>query len=158
MCGTILIQDRGNQENSHTAAKPRPMEKHFKRELRSLHEIFHFLQSFITFHSVNKSTAFTIKFAVEELFTNMVKYNKSGAHDILISANLEGESVVVQLVDFETEPFDITKAAEANVELPLEQREPGGLGLHLINKMVDKINYQHVDDKSTITLMMRLGK
>ena len=39
------------------------------------------------------------------------------------------------LTDYDVEPFDVTAAPDADVDLPIEQRSPGGLGLHLIRRL-----------------------
>ena len=38
-----------------------------------------------------------------------------------------------------------------DVHAPLEDREPGGLGLYLVLKMVDSINYEYRDRQSKTT-------
>ncbi len=132
------------------------MEKFFKRDVNSLNEIFDFLESCISRNKLNESLAFTVKFAVEEVFTNMVKYNPLGPDQISISLGVEGENVVVELVDFGGLPFDITKASPVNFELPIENRNPGGLGIHLVKAMVDKVDYHRRDNKDKVTLTMKL--
>ncbi len=57
----------------------------------------------------------------------------------------------VSLVDFDVERFDPTVAGQVNVEAPLEDREPGGLGIFLVLKMVDAINYDYHDRQSRTT-------
>lgn len=132
------------------------MEKFFKRDTNSLNEIFDFLESCISMNNLNESLAFTVKFAVEEIFTNMVKYNALGSDQISISLGVEGGNVVVELVDFGGLPFDLTNARPVNFELPIEDRNPGGLGIHLVKAMVDKVDYQHSDNKNKVTLTMKL--
>ena len=84
----------------------------------------------------------TIDLVLEELFTNVVKYGV-GATPLLVEiAPVEG-GVEVSLTDFDAEPFDVTRAPPVDVTLPAESRRPGGLGLHLIRKLVDSIEYRH---------------
>jgi anti-sigma regulatory factor (Ser/Thr protein kinase) len=134
------------------------MEKSFKRDIKSLDGIFDFLDSCVSFHHLSESLSFTIKFAVEEIFTNMVKYNSQSPNDISIALDVGADSVTVELTDFQSAPFDLTKKEDVDLNLPIEQREPGGLGIHLVKNMVDKVEYDHSNNKSTITLTMRLGR
>jgi serine/threonine-protein kinase RsbW len=51
--------------------------------------------------------------------------------------------VEVTLTDHDVEPFDPTRAPDVDVGAPIEARRPGGLGLHLIRRMVDAIEYRY---------------
>lgn len=134
------------------------MKKSFKREIRSLDEVFDYLESFISSNRLNESTAFILKFAVEELFTNMVKHNASGPSEISIGLSVKNDKLLVRLIDRENFPFDVTKPDSADVDLDEAERRPGGLGLYLTKKMVDKIDFEHVGDQSIITLTLATGK
>jgi len=131
------------------------MEKSFKRDIDSVAEVFNFLESFISFQGMSEPLAFRIKFAVEEIFTNMVKYNSQNVHDISIALERDGPNAIVRLVDFEEMPFDITRK-EFDPSVPVEERKPGGLGIHLVKNIVDKLDYERVGNKSTTSLTIKL--
>lgn len=133
-------------------------EKSFKRSIKSLHEVFDFLMVFFEQNKIGETIAFNVKFAVEELFTNLVKYNSAGPTDITISLALDNEKLTVSIVDFELHPFDPTKTAELKLDGVLEQRRPGGLGIHLVKRMMDKFEYEHTEKQSTIRLVQFLEK
>lgn len=97
-----------------------------------------------------------LHFAVEELYTNLVKYSRGGKRDILIDLRREGGRLVVSLTDFDVERFDIRTMPDVNVELDLKDRKPGGLGIHLLKRMVDQVGYEYVDGRSTTTLVKEL--
>ena len=48
------------------------------------------------------------------------------------------------------QPFDVTQPRNVDIEAPLEERRPGGLGLHLIQTMVDKLEYEYDDGTSRV--------
>ena len=87
----------------------------------------------------------TIDFAVEELFTNMVKYATGSIAPVHVDLTAIEGGVEVTLTDVGVEPFDVTRAPDVDVSAPIEQRRPGGLGLHLIRRMVDAIEYRYTD-------------
>jgi serine/threonine-protein kinase RsbW len=79
---------------------------------------------------------------LEELFTNMVKYSASSAAVRIDMTKVPG-GVEVTLTDYDVEPFDLTQAADVDIDRPIEQRKPGGLGLHLIRRLVDCVHYEY---------------
>lgn len=132
------------------------MEKLFKRTFESLEEVFDFLDAFVKANGIGRDAAYTINLAVEELFTNMVKYNPDNANDISISIQRTNNDLSVTLLDSDAEPFDITQTAEVDITQTLAERRAGGLGIHLIKKMVDHLEYEYNNRQSRITLIKRL--
>jgi len=127
------------------------IEKSFAKDFLSLKAIFEFVGAFSVSNKLDDAQSFSIKFAIEEVFTNMVKYNP-GASDVSISLRRDGKKVEVGFVDVENEPFDITQREEINPNLPIELRRPGGLGIFLIKKLMDHVEYVHDGVHSRITL------
>jgi anti-sigma regulatory factor (Ser/Thr protein kinase) len=133
------------------------MHKKFTRTFESLRDIFEFTEDFFAGEGIDRSHQFAVNFAVEELFTNMVKYNAGNPNDILLEiAHVDGE-LVASLTDFDVDRFDVTEDRDVDVESPLEERKIGGLGLHLIPKMIDSIDYDYADRQSKITFTKALG-
>ncbi|MDZ7291752.1 MAG: ATP-binding protein [candidate division KSB1 bacterium] len=132
------------------------MAKKFKRALESLDEVFDFINDFITANKIGEAAAFSISLAIEELFTNMVKYNPGNANDIEITIEKNRNELAVTLIDPEVEPFDVTQTAEVDVTQPLADRKTGGLGIHLVKKMVDRLDYEYANRQSKITLVKYL--
>jgi anti-sigma regulatory factor (Ser/Thr protein kinase) len=62
--------------------------------------------------------------------------------------------VEVTLIDHDVEPFDVTRAPDVDIHAPIGEREPGGLGLHLIRRMADSVHYEYATEtrESRITL------
>lgn len=132
------------------------MKKKFKRAFAALKQIFDFTSEFIDKNRLDDDTAFSINLAIEELFTNMVKYHPGNPNNILIDISKDPDKLVISLTDYDVEPFDITKAKEVNPNQNLEDRRIGGLGLYFVMKTMDNVTYEYKDRQSKITLIKRL--
>ena len=128
---------------------------HFRRSLDSLNETSEFLRGFFARQGISSGHLESVTLAVEELFTNMLKYG-GGDGEILIGLERKDRELAVSLTDFDVEPFDVTQVPEIRVDRPLSERQPGGLGIHLVKKMMDRIEYQYVDRRGTTTFFKKL--
>jgi phosphoserine phosphatase len=99
-----------------------------------------------------------VDLAVEELFTNMVKYSRESRSDIRIGLAWVDGAIEVSLTDFEVEPFDVSRAPEADVSLPIERRKPGGLGLHLVRRMSESVVYEYSEDTRQSRTTVRVAE
>jgi len=131
-------------------------QKSFPRTAACLPEIFDFMDGFFVRAGVGDQHRMPMQFVVEEWFTNLVKYSRGGTQDILLDLKREGGRLVVGLTDFGVERFDIRTVPDVNVHLDLKDRRPGGLGIHLLKRMVDDIGYEYVDGRSTTTFVKEL--
>ena len=127
----------------------------FRRSFGSLAEIFAFTEDFFARHGVDAVLLPTVDFTLEELFTNMVKYSPSGDAHVRIDMVTAPGGVEVTLTDYDVERFDVTQAPDANINLPLEQRRPGGLGLHLIRRLVDSMTYEYSNEERRSRITFR---
>ena len=115
----------------------------FKRSFDALAAIFGFTAEVFARHGIDPALLPTVDLAVEELFTNMVKYSPASDAEVRIEmTGIEG-GVEVTLTDYDVDPFDVTKAPDVDIGKPIEERRPGGLGLHLIRRLLDSVEYEY---------------
>jgi len=131
---TVVLVKRSAQSAAH---------RMFPRSFDSLRAIFAFTADFCSRHGVDKGLVPTVDFVAEELFTNMVKYSPGGSPEVRVDMAAIPGGVEMALTDYDVEQFDVTQAPDVDIGKPIEQREPGGLGLHLIRRMVDSIEYRY---------------
>ena len=135
-----------------------PEQQVFPRQIAALEDVFVFLTGFIDRHRIDDDTSFAIRFAAEELFTNMVKYNRGTTDGISLVVTIDeaGQLVRLQLTDSGVDPFDPSSLEAVNVDAPIEERVPGGLGLHLVRALVDDLSYDYADREMKVTVVKRL--
>jgi phosphoserine phosphatase len=122
----------------------------FARRVDSLEGIFAF-----TRETMNDELAKTVDFALEELFTNILKYGRESEAPVRIEIGRIPGGVEVTLTDPDADPFDVTQAPDPDIDLPVEKRTPGGLGIHLVRRMVDSIEYRYSADARTSRITFR---
>jgi len=127
----------------------------FARTAASLPAIFDFTAAEFARAGLPLAILTTVDFIVEELFTNMVKYSKMSEAAVDIALTGIENGVEVTLTDHDVDAFDVTAAPDADINLPIEQRKPGGLGLHLIRRMVDSIEYQYSAERRQSRITFR---
>lgn len=129
------------------------MDKTFARSFGELPGIVAFTEAFFDAEGIDASLRNIVDLCLEELFVNMVTYNTETDADILVELAVHGCGVAVSLTDFDVERFDPRQMVPVDVDAPLEEREPGGLGLYLVFKMANAVHYEYRDRRSKITFI-----
>ena len=130
------------------------MQRKFKRDFNELKNIVKMTEAIFQETDMPAGLRNVVDLATEELFVNMVTYNTETNEDILIEMVPHALGLEVRLTDYDVERFDPTAVAKVDVDAPLEEREPGGLGLYLVMKMVDSIHYEYRNRQSKITFIV----
>jgi sigma-B regulation protein RsbU (phosphoserine phosphatase) len=93
----------------------------------------------------------------DDLLNNVISYayDDDDEHDIEIRMELAGERLIVTITD-DGVPFNPLSVATPRTDLALEDREAGGLGIHLARNLVDDVSYHRRIDKNVLTLMSHL--
>lgn len=129
------------------------MQRKCARTFDELSEIVAMTKRFFAEHNIDPTHRNVVDLCIEELFVNMVTYDTETNEKILIELRPKGDGIEVSLTDYGVERFDPRDAAGVDTNAPLEQREPGGLGLYLVLKMVDSISYEYRSGVSKITFV-----
>ena len=132
------------------------MQNMYKRSFDQIQAIVADTERFFAEAKIDESLRMKVDLSVEELFVNMVSYNTETVKDILIEMRRIEDGIEVSLTDYDVERFDPTVAVEVDIDAPLAERTPGGLGLYLVLKMADSIHYEYHDRKGKITFTNRL--
>ncbi len=133
------------------------MQREFARNYDSLTAIYEFAEEILAQNDVAEAVRFPVHLAMEELFTNMVKYNPDCDEGIGVDVDVDGSKVTVVLTEFDVDEFDVTRPRDVDTDAPLENRTPGGLGLYLLQNIVDKLEYEYHDRRSRVVFTKESG-
>lgn len=93
-----------------------------------------------------------IHLAVDEALQNIISYSGAG----IVTLTIEGsEGVVTVTVADDGRPFDPLQVPVPDISAGLDEREPGGLGIHLIRMSMDAVSYEYRDGKNMLRMVKR---
>jgi len=134
------------------------MVRTFPRQMGSLEQLVTVVREFVSAEGLNESLAFDLDLVIEELFSNLVRHGRSGHDTVEVTLERSGAEVVLILREYDAEPFDPTVAPEVDVTRPIEDRRPGGLGIHFVRVLSRRFQYDWHDRVGTTTVTMRAGE
>jgi serine/threonine-protein kinase RsbW len=136
------------------------MDKKFKlrvkADLENLSSIADFTTSSTHELGLNEKGVFQLQLAVDEVASNIILHGYTHqTGPIHITIWKENDKIIIQIQD-RGEPFNPLKADEPDLGAPLEERSPGGLGIHFLKTMTNSVHYQFNDGKNILTLIKTL--
>ena len=117
------------------------------------------VDAFCEARGLSPQIAYAVNLSIDEILTNTISYgyDDDEQHRIDLTLRVDGETLVVMIVD-DGRAFDSSLAQDPDVEAALEERALGGLGLFLVQQMMDEVSYQRRDERNVITLMKSMAK
>ena len=122
-------------------------------DLQELARIAERIDEFCEDRNLGPQIGYAVNLSVDEILTNTISYgyDDEEPHEIEIVVSMEGDAIVVVIVDDST-AFDLSQAPDADIESSVEERALGGLGLFLVHQMMDGVEYRRVDGRNVVTL------
>jgi anti-sigma regulatory factor (Ser/Thr protein kinase) len=98
-------------------------------------------------------TVFEIKLALEELIVNVILhgYEDDAEHQIAVEIRLTDEELTMTIED-DGKPFNPLEFRSENIERPFDERETGGMGIHLVRQLMDEVSYQREQGRNVLFL------
>jgi serine/threonine-protein kinase RsbW len=111
-------------------------------EPRNLAEIRCFVEEMASALGLDPVMIPNVILAVDEAVSNIIAHGYQCQEGVVeIAVSQERDALVIRIRD-EAAPFDPTIVPPPDLTLPLEQRIPGGLGIHLIRQIMDEMTYR----------------
>lgn len=114
------------------------------------------MNTFVDQKQIDAWTAKAMTVALEEIFTNLLKYSVDGVHPIQVRLESDDREMVIEVTEFEVPSWDFTNFVRSDMDRPISDRRPGGMGLALVREITDSMAYRYENHNSVITLRRRL--
>lgn len=121
-----------------------------KANLEEWDKIRRFLESSLLSFCLKKTEMEKIILACEEIFTNICRYaykDKTGT--VIIALDIAGEKVIIKITDDGAafNPIDF-KDMKDEIKKTAFERKIGGMGIHIVRKIMDKTVYLRVGKRN----------
>jgi len=98
-----------------------------------------------------------VNLSLEEAVSNIIFYAWPDSKEHLIDLKIKYyEKALTIILSDDGKPFDPTKREEPDINLPIEERPIGGLGIHLIKRLMDGITYARKGNRNQLTLIKNI--
>jgi sigma-B regulation protein RsbU (phosphoserine phosphatase) len=100
----------------------------------------------------------SVNVVLDELLNNIVSYAfpDDEDHDIDVRFELSNDRLSVTISD-DGVPFNPFAGVPPNTGLSIDEREVGGLGIHLVRNMMDEVSYNRRTDRNVVILVKYLS-
>ena len=105
----------------------------------------------------DKKPRSNILLAAEEVFVNIASYAYAdGEGSVTVSFKRTETGAQIEFTD-DGAPYDPLSKDDPDVTLEAEERQIGGLGIYLVKKLMDGVNYRHEGGKNILTIQKNLS-
>ena len=106
-------------------------------------------------HALSENAAWRFPLALDEILSNIVRHGlagRGGAIDVTFS--IDGDDVAVEIIDA-AGAFNPMLAPPPDTSSALEDRQPGGLGIALVRRLMHDTQYERRDNRNHFTMRWR---
>ncbi len=125
-----------------------------KAKLDNIPEVTAFIDEQLEALDCPMKAQMQIDVAIDELFSNIARYAYApGEGDATVRFEFDEVARVASVTFVDSGvPFDPLKKGDPDVSLPVEERGEGGLGIFLVKKTMDAVEYQYAEGRNELTI------
>lgn len=131
----------------------------FPPQISQIPRLIDWVEACCSAERITDQVSFRLALAIEEAATNVIGHAFAGIpppHLVTVRLDIAPQLLVAEIID-NGRPFDPTTVPPPDLTLPIEQRAPGGLGIHLMRSMVDGLHYDRSDGRNRLRLEKAAG-
>jgi anti-sigma regulatory factor (Ser/Thr protein kinase) len=130
----------------------------FGNRLEEIAKVMTALEEFTNSAGLNVGIVQAAELVLDELLTNTISYGFSDAVQHIITVEmLVKENALHIVVSDDGVFFNPFEQKDPDLESSIDERDLGGLGIHLVKKFMDEYSYQRLDDRNVVTLLKHIG-
>ena len=130
-----------------------------KNELSELKSLNQHLNNWGGAIGLENDSIARINICLDELFTNIVSYGFDDDQEHMVKFTLNGDrSFVIINIEDDAKPFNPLEKVDPDFPENVEEAKIGGLGILIIRKLMDNVNYERSQGKNRLTMKKNIQK
>ncbi|MCI8669811.1 MAG: ATP-binding protein [Lachnospiraceae bacterium] len=129
-----------------------------KADTKNLEQVINFINTELESRQCSDKIKYEIDIAVEEIYVNIANYAyspKTGEAWIRCEIEEYPLQIVIQFLD-NGRPYNPLQRPDPDINLGLEERQAGGLGIYLVKQSMTSVNYEYLGGKNILTIRKEL--
>ncbi len=124
-----------------------------ENKLEELSVLTQMLQVFLRPYQMPSATLYALELTLEEILVNIISYayKDDTSHEIEFKVEVDENMIAMKFID-EGTPFNPLTVKRADTQQPMMERGVGGLGISVVRKMRDMMEYQRKNDKNILRI------
>lgn len=125
--------------------------------ISELERVYTFIEEVASRYSIVERVRYKLHLAIDEILANIISYayTDDDSHYIIIRFWIEDETVRIEFVD-DGVAYNPLLQPEPKIDVPLEERQIGGLGIYLVRKLMDTVEYRRDSEKNHLVISKSL--
>ena len=126
-----------------------------RAEVENLDQVRSFVDASLVSGDCPMKVQLLVEMAVEEIFVNIANYaypDRTGQARIRTELLQDPRRIQITFTDSGI-PFDPLKKPDPDISLSLDEKPIGGLGIFMVKKEMDDVQYRYEDGKNILTFM-----
>ena len=121
--------------------------------METVPQVADFMEAEMEKLEVSPKISMKLMIAIDEIYSNIVRY--SGATEATVSIEKANNTLKLYFKD-NGKPYNPLDAKDPDITASAEDRNIGGLGVFMVKKMLDNVEYKYVDNFNILTLTKNL--
>lgn len=127
----------------------------FQTRIDDLETVLRWTHNHLKMHNLTGKHFRRFELAIEEAIVNVISYaypQANGVFELTISKSSDQKYIEVCIKD-QGRAFDpVNVPNKIDIETSIDSRKTGGLGIHFIRELTDKLTYERKDGSNILTL------
>lgn len=132
----------------------------FRNDRSEIHRLAGLAERFGQAQQLSEDEVLAINLVLDEVVTNVIDHGFEGIDgepEIRLTMTLEGTDLTIRVED-NGRAFDPLQAAPPDLDLPLEDRPVGGLGIHIVRSVMNTVEYDRRGGRNLLTMHKTISR